>query len=403
MLHRSGDAKNSESVFHLTQQKKKQKYKQKKSFQFFFTINTTVSRSYFPTVMDLDDFRSILKTAGVDVWTFIDTAILVASLDYATELKERRDKIVERLYATCIASRCRNCDFGNGVVDVNKEISRGQHDEVKAAQQASPSTPHSVNGDDDIDIENDNDIIDPYGGLFDDEQKRILEIKEHLEDPDQSEDALIDLLQSLADMDITFKALKETDIGRHVNQLRKHSSNDVRKLVKHLVRKWKDIVDEWVKLNQPGELASSAMMDGDSPQQKIPQNGNHQVPDFAYSPNPHNGSSGSDKNNSEPERKSKQAPLPRKEALSSRPPQSASPAAPHSVQRPREQKESRESTFDADSRLASARKRLQENYKREENAKRQRTIQVMDIHEIPKPKNAFFGKNKGGSSQGRHW
>lgn len=403
MLHRSGDAKNSESVFHLTQQKKKQKYKQKKSFQFFFTINTTVSRSYFPTVMDLEDFRSILKTAGVDVWTFIDTAILVASLDYATELKERRDKIVERLYATCIASRCRNCDFGNGVVDVNKEISRGQHDEVKAAQQASPSTPHSVNGDDDIDIENDNDIIDPYGGLFDDEQKRILEIKEHLEDPDQSEDALIDLLQSLADMDITFKALKETDIGRHVNQLRKHSSNDVRKLVKHLVRKWKDIVDEWVKLNQPGELASSAMMDGDSPQQKIPQNGNHQVPDFAYSPNPHNGSSGSDKNNSEPERKSKQAPLPRKEALSSRPPQSASPAAPHSVQRPREQKESRESTFDADSRLASARKRLQENYKREENAKRQRTIQVMDIHEIPKPKNAFFGKNKGGSSQGRHW
>lgn len=114
------------------------------------------------------------------------------------------------------------------------------------------------------------------------------------------------------------------------------------------------------------------------------------------------------------------------------------------LQRPREQKESRESTFDADSRLASARKRLQENYKREENglcfhfinndfvikclhmfrlillvlirgfvlfcvcvwiceAKRQRTIQVMDIHEIPKPKNAFFGKNKGGSSQGRHW
>ncbi|KAF7840063.1 putative mediator of RNA polymerase II transcription subunit 26c [Senna tora] len=28
----------------------------------------------------------------------------------------------------------------------------------------------------------------------------------------------------------------------------------------------------------------------------------------------------------------------------------------------------------------------------------------MDIHEIPKPKNAFFGKNKGGGgSQGRHW
>lgn len=29
---------------------------------------------------------------------------------------------------------------------------------------------------------------------------------------------------------------QETDIGRHVNRLRKHSSNDVRRLVKHLVR-----------------------------------------------------------------------------------------------------------------------------------------------------------------------
>ncbi|KAL7215180.1 hypothetical protein ACSBR1_027358 [Camellia fascicularis] len=75
------------------------------------------------------------------------------------------------------------------------------------------------------------------------------------------------------DMDITFKALKETNIGRHVNRLWKNPSNDVRRLVKQLVRKWKDL-----------------------------------VPDFAYSPNPHNGSSGSDKNNSEPEPKAKVVP-----------------------------------------------------------------------------------------------
>ncbi|KAF3963218.1 hypothetical protein CMV_012376 [Castanea mollissima] len=98
--------------------------------------------------------------------------------------------------------------------------------------------------------------------------------------------------------------------------------------------KWKDIVDEWVKLNQPGEHTSSALMaDGDSPQQKREQQ--------------------------------------QKDVVSEK--------------------------------LASARKRLQENYKEAENAKRQRTIQVMDIHEIPKPKNAFFGKNKGGSGGGSHW
>ncbi|XP_022764801.1 probable mediator of RNA polymerase II transcription subunit 26c isoform X7 [Durio zibethinus] len=220
--------------------------------------------------MDLDDFRSVLEAAGVDVWTFIDTAILVASLDYGQELKKRRDGIVERLYATSMVSRCKSCDFGersNGY-QVNKE---GSLHEGKGGEggKGSPFTPQSDNEDDDL---------DPYGGLFDDEQKRVLEIKERLEVPDQSEDSLVELLQSLADMDITFQALKETDIGRHVNKLRKHSSNDVRRLVKQLVRNWKEIVDEWVRVNQPGELESAALMaDGDSPQQKLPQNGRQQM------------------------------------------------------------------------------------------------------------------------------
>ncbi|XP_072068333.1 probable mediator of RNA polymerase II transcription subunit 26c isoform X6 [Arachis hypogaea] len=82
-------------------------------------------------------------------------------------------------------------------------------------------------------------------------------------------------------------SLQETDIGRHVNRLRKHSSNDVRRLVKLLVRKWKEIVVEWVRLNQPGGTAS-LMADGDSPPLKTTQNGHHRIPDFAYSPNPHN-------------------------------------------------------------------------------------------------------------------
>ncbi|GMP56480.1 hypothetical protein CsSME_00020949 [Camellia sinensis var. sinensis] len=60
----------------------------------------------------------------------------------------------------------------------------------------------------------------------------------------ESEDSPFELLQSLADMDITFKALRETNIGRHVNRLQKNPSNDVRRLVKQLVRKWKDLGDE---------------------------------------------------------------------------------------------------------------------------------------------------------------
>lgn len=353
--------------------------------------------------MDIDGFRSVLESSGVDVWTFIDTAIMVASLDFGTELKQRRDKIVEMLYASTSSSsgRCRNCDFDASRVDDGHELKENIHQgkpQVGGDAIGSPSTtPRSIHGDE----EDEDDELDPYAGLFDDEQKKVLEIKQQLEDLDQPEDSLVDLLQTLADMDITFKALKETDIGRHVNRLRKHSSNDVRRLVKQLVRKWKEIVDEWVRLNPQGEHASSALMvDGDSPQQKVQQNGHHQVLDFAYSPNPHNGSSGSDKNYSEPERKPK--PVSRKEAPSKPIQQSvsASASSSHNAQRQREQQ--RENNFDSD-KLASARKRLQENYKEAENAKKQRTIQVMDIHEIPKPKNAFFARNKGGGSQGRHW
>ncbi|KAF3952898.1 hypothetical protein CMV_021595 [Castanea mollissima] len=345
--------------------------------------------------MDIDDFRTVLESSGVDVWTFIETAISVASMDYGSELKQRRDGIVERLYTATASfqSRCQNCDEDDGDNGNAVNINRRQQNSNSIGDEAKTATATAAVRDDDG-----SEDLDPYCGLFEDQQKRILEIKEHLEDPEQTEESLVELLQTLADMDITFQELKETDIGRHVNRLRKNSSNDVRRLVKLLVRKWKDIVDEWVKLNQPGEHTSSALMaDGDSPQQKVTQNGYHQVPDFAYSPNPHNGSSGSDKNNSESEPKPKV--IPRKEAP---PPRAAPVSASAHQNRQREQQQK-----DVDSeKLASARKRLQENYKEAENAKRQRTIQVMDIHEIPKPKNAFFGKNKGGSgggSHGRHW
>ncbi|XP_035845703.1 probable mediator of RNA polymerase II transcription subunit 26c [Helianthus annuus] len=65
-------------------------------------------------------------------------------------------------------------------------------------------------------------------------------------------------------MDLTFTVLKETDIERNVNRLRKHPSNEVRGLVKQLVRKWKDLVDEWVGSNNSA-LARSTLTEGDSP------------------------------------------------------------------------------------------------------------------------------------------
>ncbi|KAL5073297.1 hypothetical protein RYX36_012281, partial [Vicia faba] len=67
----------------------------------------------------------------------------------------------------------------------------------------------------------------------------------------------------------------ETDIWRNVNKLRKHPFSDVRQFVKLLVnRKWKEIIDEWVKLNSQGRK-NIVMDDRDSPLQKTTPNGHH--------------------------------------------------------------------------------------------------------------------------------
>ncbi|XP_071710845.1 probable mediator of RNA polymerase II transcription subunit 26c isoform X2 [Rutidosis leptorrhynchoides] len=327
--------------------------------------------------MDLDEFRLILSNSNANVWEIIDAAIALASTDYPGELKIRRDAIVQRLYTPPqLQSKVTTLDNGG---------------------DESPLTPHSLpRGDDD---DNDNDEPDPYGGLFDDEQTKILEIKEQLEDPHQSDDAVVELLETLADMDLTFTVLKETDIGRHVNRLRKHPSNDVRRLVKQLVSKWKDLVDEWVGANN-GASAPSALTDGDSPVvQNVPrsaQNGYHQGPDFGYSPNPHNGSSGS-----EPEQQRPKAVVSKKPIIPSRPaPQSRPAMIASAASAPPPNRANRDQNIETD-RLASARKRLHENYQEAQNAKKQRTIQVMDIHEIPKPRNGFIAKNKS-NFQGRN-
>ncbi|CAH9071144.1 unnamed protein product [Cuscuta epithymum] len=344
--------------------------------------------------MDGDELRLILSNSKTDVWTLIGTAIEVASVDYADELKDRRDRIVEKLYSI----RCRNCSdqvnghfAADGVVNFNSVISKSP---------SSPESNHRLHVDDEREEgeqeeEEEEEDADPYGGLFDDEQTKILRIREELEDPEQSEESVIELLQNLEDMDITFQALKETDIGRHVNRLRKHPSNEVKRLLKQLVRKWKETVDEWVRLNQPEQASSNLIAEGDSPQQnlyKSQQNGHHQVPDFGYSPNPRNGSSSLDRNNSEQEQK------PRSVSRNGTP-NKPFQYAPKPASAPPPSRPPRESVVDVE-KLNSARRRLQENYQEAQNAKKQRTIQVMDIHEIPKPKNTFFAKNKG-SFQGR--
>lgn len=350
--------------------------------------------------MDAEDLRRVMRNMGVDLWTLMDTALDIAARDYGKELRARRDGIVERLYAAGpgAADRCRNCGSGATAGGLSRGGVEGNGNSSPAAgKRLASASPPSMNGEEKEEEEREGEDDDhPI-----DEKTKILAIKDFLEDSDQPEDSLVSLLQNLRDMEITFQTLKETDIGRQVNGFRKHPSDKVRQLVKLLVRRWKHIVDEWVKSSSTGDTVSPAnITDGDSPQQ-IPvknhhQNGHQQASEFGYSPNPHNGYMSSERNGGE-SAEPKPKPAPRKEAPAK--PTHSFPASSSSP--PARANEQKDSLLDAE-RLASARRRLHENYQEAQNAKKQRTIQVMDIHEIPKPKNSFV-RNKGSGFQAKHW
>ncbi|KAJ8492116.1 hypothetical protein OPV22_013837 [Ensete ventricosum] len=306
--------------------------------------------------MDAEELRRMLRSSGVDLWALLETAVAVAAADHAEELRVRRDGIVERLYAP--------------PAPLQKE--------EKGSSSPVMKTVHREDDAEDVEVNV--------------EKRNILAIKKSLEDADQrSEDSLVGLLQYLLDTDITFKALKETDIGRHVNVLRKHSSDEVRGLAKQVVRKWKDLVDGWVKSTSAGDSTASPaiLADGDSPCQQLGKNhhqNGHQTPERGSSPHSHIDYSSSERNTMETmEPKAKINP-PRKEALPTKPDDSATPSTSQKLLDPEK--------------LASARRRLHENYREAQNAKKQRTIQVMDIHDIPKPKNSFVRK---GGFQAKHW
>uniref|UniRef100_A0A0E0MCU7 TFIIS N-terminal domain-containing protein n=1 Tax=Oryza punctata TaxID=4537 RepID=A0A0E0MCU7_ORYPU len=323
--------------------------------------------------MDRDErLRRALAAFGGGVWELVDAALDSSARDSPDELRARRDGIVERLYA----AGCSNCG---------------------AATSPSPRG---------VAVAEREDNDDEADGL----EIKILAIKDFLEDEDQSEDELLSLLQNLADMDITYKALQETDIGRHVNGLRKHPSGEVRLLVKQLIRKWKEIVDDWVRLhNSSGDGSNSIITDGDSPEKIQGKNQqSSQVSEFKYSPSPnrHYNSSSERVSNgiaSIAATKHRASPVPahhNARQINNTHHSTTSSSAPAVRRMVKEQKDSH---LDLE-RLDSARKRLQENYQEAQNAKKQRTIQVMDINEIPKPKNrnTFIRKGNGGGFPARH-
>ncbi|VAH07442.1 unnamed protein product [Triticum turgidum subsp. durum] len=234
----------------------------------------------------LDRWRGFFRGAGVGICEAIEKAILVAAADEPQEFLRRRDRIAERLFNALLArpSSCHGCtastgsappatpaasNYGHNYDDDNEEEEEEQDAAVPAEED------HHAE-DDDPEAEE----LEALTNEIDEESQivgEVIRIKELLlHKQDHSDATLFDSLRRLQLMQLSVSTLKATEIGRAVNGLRKHSSQQIRHLALALIQDWKILVDEWVSTtnvaladNSPG-TSNPSVVDDDDEEEGLP-------------------------------------------------------------------------------------------------------------------------------------
>ncbi|KAI3760702.1 hypothetical protein L1987_51101 [Smallanthus sonchifolius] len=344
-------------------------------------------------------WREYFKKSNGDIFETIEKAIMVAVSDYPKEFGVRRDGIAQLLF-NCKLIKCYGCDKVElGVPGVDQE----HDDEIKALT-------------DEIEEES-----QEFGEVM-----RIKEIVDN--NQDESESVLYNSLRKLQLMDLSVETLKATEIGKSVNVLRRHVSKDVSSIAKTLIESWKILVDEWVMATEK-TIVSEATPESINPSVLDEEEGLPSPPlddlTFLY---PHGslelseffdgmdeygnpGNSGGFNKNHNPPKPKQQKPSNVPNMVRKNEPDSGlvkkkqptvvkpiKPTVPESgpnierklqniPKRPSQQTKPRASgEAMGQEKFEAAKRKLQERYQQAENAKKQRTIQVMELHDLPKPK-----------------
>ncbi|OIS97750.1 PREDICTED: probable mediator of RNA polymerase II transcription subunit 26b [Nicotiana attenuata] len=202
----------------------------------------------------LNKWRDYFETANSDIFNVIEYAVMVAAVDYPKEFKLRRDRIAELLF-TCKVIRCFGCDK----VELALPNAANDDDKVFVSEFGGCDVKESKSsrGDDQIGM-NVNQKISNYSydeaeALTDEIEQEskiveeVLRIKEIIDNfHDESDSDIYECLRRLQLMALSVETLKATEIGKSVNALRKHSSNNIRHLARTLVEDWKVVVEAWV-------------------------------------------------------------------------------------------------------------------------------------------------------------
>lgn len=200
----------------------------------------------------LDYWRKFFGSARSDIFQVIEQAVLVAASDHPQEFRSRRDRIGEKLY-TSLLPRCFGCDRVESRVTTEGEEGEGDGSVKREVEKESKVDSSSNEVSEELNRVVGNYSCDEAEALTEEIEEEsqvvgeVLRIKEILaNEQDELDTVLFDSLRRLQLMNLSVDTLKVTAIGRAVSSLRKHSSKQIRQLVRTLIEGWKVLVDEWV-------------------------------------------------------------------------------------------------------------------------------------------------------------
>ncbi|KAK8949120.1 hypothetical protein KSP39_PZI005864 [Platanthera zijinensis] len=206
----------------------------------------------------MDYWRRFFRSTEVNIFEVIEKAIVVVGMDCQKEFRRRRDGIAEKLFSVRV-SMCFACNNVELLVpDAGKDL-RDDEDggSVKWELIEKGSNMDSCNGSEQDELTRaclsnyNNDDSEALTEVMNEENQinitgEVLRIKEVLlHSHDQSEAVLYESLRRLQMMQLSIETLKAAEIGRQVNDLRKHNSKRIDRFARTLIEGWREIVDEW--------------------------------------------------------------------------------------------------------------------------------------------------------------
>ncbi|XP_023527320.1 probable mediator of RNA polymerase II transcription subunit 26b isoform X1 [Cucurbita pepo subsp. pepo] len=293
----------------------------------------------------------------------------------------------------------------------------------------------------------------------------VLRIKEILNNFEEASDSvLFDSLRRLELMALSVDTLQATEIGKAVNGLRKHGSKRIRHLARVLILEWKQMVDVWVKATaavQAAEVtpdsknksAAATEEEDDYEEEGLPSPPLDEAAFFTTQPtsmelsqffdgmdddgNPRNSgevvknrdnvrkTSNGDPNSMRCKQQTvREVDVPAKVNKSQMKEQVVKPNSgllrpqklsteqkntQRKMDKPTIPKRSQQDNFKSSDEVAvqvkleATKRKLQESYQQAENAKKQRTIQVMELHDLPKQGLGHRNPHIKSGGYQRHW